>query len=395
MVSFHQCSLHLFETSLSEIDGTAPGVIDLVKYMDGSDQKSLVVGRGSPAFPTDVIVNARTSGKEIISRNHIKLTYTSENGWEVEDLKSLNGTFVNRKRVSTAPLRNGDVLQLGGISNLPVGGLISESDLCIKYRFLYQESSATTKAKNKRAPSTPTVEQNSAKKKSKILKQSNADMDLDAAHAALNRIHAGKDAQITELSIALQIAEKKYDQALAHQQSKESKISDLELQIAESDKMIVSLQKRYTQLQARCATAEEGNMELRDKCADLTKRHDELLQQSRVKEDPQPAFQADDSCAVTTSALNMVLSCALCNKLLIDPVAMHCSHGYCRVCLEQARHANPNFACTVCAAASTTDYVKIAILKEIMMLLNEAATPAERKAYTERKLQHQAALNIK
>jgi len=395
MVFSGQCSLHLFETNLSEIDGTAPEDIDLVKYMDAADPKSLIIGRGSPAFPTDVIVNARASGKEIISRNHVKLSFTSENGWAVEDLKSLNGTFVNRKRIDSAQLRNGDILQLGGISNLPVGVVLLESDLCIKYRFFYQAPNVT-KLKNKRPISTPTAEQSSAKKKSKVLKQSDADTELDAAHAALNRIHASKDAQISELSVALKEAEKKYDQAMAHQLSK---VSNLESQNADKDKMVISLQKRYSQLQERCNIAEEKNMELQDKCADLNKRHAELVQMKSMKDVNQPAIvQSDDSCAVTTSALNMVLGCALCDKLLIDPVVLHCSHGYCRVCIEQAHHANPHFACAKCAlpiksiSASTKHYVKNAILKEVMMLLNEAASPAEKKAYAERKQQHHNAL---
>ena len=361
--------------------------------MDTTGKKSLVLGRGSPAFPTDVIVNARTSGKEIISRNHIKLTYTTENGWEVEDLKSLNGTFVNRKRISTAQLRNGDVLQIGGLSNLPVGGILSESDLCIKYRFFHQEVNSTLqKAKNKRAAPTPIAEQNSIKKKPKVLKQTHADMELDAAHAALNRIHAGKDAHISELTAALKNADSKFDLAMAEQLSK---ISDLELQNAENDKMVLSLQKRYKQLQKRYTAAEESNIELKDKCADLIKRHTELIQQNRIKDEPQPALQMDDSCAVTTSALVMVLGCALCNMLLVDPIFLLCSHGYCRACFQHARDANPQFACTVCEVASTDKIIKNSILKEVLILLNEAASPAERKAYAERKLQHQNALKNK
>jgi hypothetical protein len=39
----------------------------------------------------------------------------SDSGWTVEDRKSLNGTFVNDKRVSTSPLRHGDRLQLGEV----------------------------------------------------------------------------------------------------------------------------------------------------------------------------------------------------------------------------------------------------------------------------------------
>jgi FHA domain-containing protein/zinc ribbon protein len=47
-----------------------------------------------------------------VSRNHAVLV--EENGsFFVEDQGSLNGTFVNRKRIDRAPLREGDELQVG------------------------------------------------------------------------------------------------------------------------------------------------------------------------------------------------------------------------------------------------------------------------------------------
>jgi hypothetical protein len=47
-----------------------------------------------------------------VSRNHAVLV--QENGkFHVEDQGSLNGTFVNRKRIDSAPLVEGDELQIG------------------------------------------------------------------------------------------------------------------------------------------------------------------------------------------------------------------------------------------------------------------------------------------
>jgi hypothetical protein len=47
-----------------------------------------------------------------VSRNHAVLL--EEGGeYSVEDQGSLNGTFVNRKRIDRAPLREGDELQVG------------------------------------------------------------------------------------------------------------------------------------------------------------------------------------------------------------------------------------------------------------------------------------------
>ena len=47
-----------------------------------------------------------------VSREHA-LLIEREGGYEVEDQGSLNGTFVNRHRIETARLENGDELQIG------------------------------------------------------------------------------------------------------------------------------------------------------------------------------------------------------------------------------------------------------------------------------------------
>lgn len=47
-----------------------------------------------------------------VSRNHAVLIARPE-GFVVEDLGSLNGTFVNRRRIDTAVLKSGDELQIG------------------------------------------------------------------------------------------------------------------------------------------------------------------------------------------------------------------------------------------------------------------------------------------
>jgi pSer/pThr/pTyr-binding forkhead associated (FHA) protein len=47
-----------------------------------------------------------------VSRQHAELTHTDEH-WTIKDLGSLNGTFVNRKRIESAHLEDDDELQIG------------------------------------------------------------------------------------------------------------------------------------------------------------------------------------------------------------------------------------------------------------------------------------------
>jgi pSer/pThr/pTyr-binding forkhead associated (FHA) protein len=47
-----------------------------------------------------------------VSRNHAVLVQR-DGAFVVEDQGSLNGTFVNRRRIDSSPLENGDELQIG------------------------------------------------------------------------------------------------------------------------------------------------------------------------------------------------------------------------------------------------------------------------------------------
>jgi pSer/pThr/pTyr-binding forkhead associated (FHA) protein len=47
-----------------------------------------------------------------VSRKHAELTHADDR-WLIRDLGSLNGTFVNRKRIESAELEDDDELQIG------------------------------------------------------------------------------------------------------------------------------------------------------------------------------------------------------------------------------------------------------------------------------------------
>jgi transcriptional regulator with GAF, ATPase, and Fis domain len=52
-------------------------------------------------------------GDPQLSRHHLRLEHTEADRLFIEDLKSTNGTFVNKKRVPAAHLREGDVVRIG------------------------------------------------------------------------------------------------------------------------------------------------------------------------------------------------------------------------------------------------------------------------------------------
>lgn len=68
------------------------------------DQDLIRIGRHPDA---DILLDDIT-----VSRGHAEIRRTSD-GYLVKDSGSLNGTYLNRRRVEEAPLRNGDELQIG------------------------------------------------------------------------------------------------------------------------------------------------------------------------------------------------------------------------------------------------------------------------------------------
>lgn len=83
---------------LDQVEGTAG------RRMHDLDEEVVTVGRGqeSSIFLDDVTV----------SRKHAEVV-RGERGFLIRDAGSLNGTYVNRVRVDSVDLRNGDEIQVG------------------------------------------------------------------------------------------------------------------------------------------------------------------------------------------------------------------------------------------------------------------------------------------
>ncbi len=303
--------LHLFETDLKEINGVAPFSIDLSKGMrNGSN--CIVIGRGSPAYPADVVVNARINqGAEIISRNHAKFIFAKEHGWRIDDMGAVNGIFVNRKRVLTATLTHGDVVQLGGVSNVPVGETLKETGLSIKYRVAFSENEPKSAKKAKRSS---TSNEGSAEKSTakKVKKEASFDLEKDKAHAALSLLFTEKDTQIADLQNQLVKAEAA--RAQVHERAE-------------------MFEKSYEHAASELRKVKIESMDYKARYFDMKARHDALASSSEVPQRKEEPTLYIPTCRITLSAMEILLQCKLCEGTISDPVVMECSHGFCRACI--------------------------------------------------------------
>lgn len=114
------------ETTISfvpEAGGDEPEELTL-NPQDFEEGKAVLVVKKGPDAGTnffldkDVITCGRDSASDIflddvtVSRRHAEIRRDS-GGFTIVDSDSLNGTFVNRIRVDSAPLANGDEIQIG------------------------------------------------------------------------------------------------------------------------------------------------------------------------------------------------------------------------------------------------------------------------------------------
>ena len=119
-----ELSSHPDDTATLSVDAfdaiDEPTVVEPVEI---EEQGVLVVTRG-PNVGSRIPLGTRrlTAGRHpesdlflddvTVSRRHAEVVYTDA-GYEVMDVGSLNGTYVNRQRVERAFLNNGDEVQIG------------------------------------------------------------------------------------------------------------------------------------------------------------------------------------------------------------------------------------------------------------------------------------------
>ena len=107
------------EEEVVSLVGLRLSILDSERDVDLPLTKEVIIGRLDPASDCFPEIDLTSDGglKKGVSRRHAKI---SRRGNEVfiEDLGSMNGTFLNRKKLTPylpQVLKNGDELQLGGL----------------------------------------------------------------------------------------------------------------------------------------------------------------------------------------------------------------------------------------------------------------------------------------
>jgi diguanylate cyclase (GGDEF)-like protein len=96
-----------------------PAGAELGRRYELGDCRDVIIGRGADC---DIQVD-----RDSVSRRHAKVT-RADSGWQVQDLGSTNGSYVNDAPIQQCGLRDGDLLKIGNaIFKFLVGGNIESA----------------------------------------------------------------------------------------------------------------------------------------------------------------------------------------------------------------------------------------------------------------------------
>lgn len=113
-----KCGTSLFKTDVTDAPALAPPKLSVNhRALFVPTQVEIIIGRTdratgwSPDIDLTPFGDSSTTG---VSRRHVRLIWNGE--WQIEDLGSLNGTYLNHLRLKPGevrPLKVGSVIQVG------------------------------------------------------------------------------------------------------------------------------------------------------------------------------------------------------------------------------------------------------------------------------------------
>ena len=252
------------------------------------------------------------SGFAYISRRHAQLVLNEDGSCTIQDLASSNGLFVNRVRVSTHDLKDGDIVQFGGSKLIAMGNKIDDNVACVKY--IYHGPNPL-----KRGPA-PTG--TSSKKKQKLSEEDVTQVEIARLQAELQSMKKCFREQgeiITQRNSTVLALTKDKDRI-------EQQHNDLKMAVKEMNRERAILRGDLARYKSNSAKLMR-KLENQKKVVVVTDG-------GGPSAAPTLPSVVNQSSGIGSSTLHTSLLCTLCDSLLLDAVVLPCSHGFCRACIE-------------------------------------------------------------
>ncbi|XP_028676244.1 E3 ubiquitin-protein ligase rnf8 [Erpetoichthys calabaricus] len=308
----------------------------------------------------------------MISRNHCLLKQNEEGQWTVTDKKSLNGVWLNRKRIESdaaCMLNEGDIVQLG----VPIDNMGAEFEYIFTrdklqnvLPFLLKASKEDVvdqriQSRKRKFHSLDEEQVRSVYSKAKISKSSTDGMYkkrhsfctflATSSHTCDSEVAAGpsgccdgvavlSDEQSTELSTQCHINFAKEPQCT--EQSVEERLVTEQQQ---SEKL--KTPRDVEEQKQHCGMRNESKHCYRD-VDEIIQAKEKELQKTKVETEKAIA-QKEQFFTLMTDVLESELQCAVCSELFIEAVTLNCAHSFCFKCISDWRKRKDE--CPICRQA--------------------------------------------
>lgn len=309
---------------------------------------SLTLGRGSKA---DIQLKAPVDGRNIVSRLHAVIEVDGR-GVTIKDAKSTNGVFVNDRRVASCLLSNGDIVRLGGMTNIPLGAFLSTGSISVVYK-VFLERAASTSSNDNGNHEDGTLRDAETKD-----------------HCAKSILNEESELQSSGSKRILEILPSTNDSAAKRAKTDCPSASDEVL--GEIRALRELHQRELAEVKAKFDTLHKALIRpMENPIVEMN------VQNPVIPECPSSAGSID------RKSLSSLLTCALCQKLLCLPVVLHCSHGFCWICLAAFLKIGKH-TCPICCdpsseITSVQPYHRSDHLDNVIWLLLEANSKADKE----------------
>eukprot|EP01114_Cavostelium_apophysatum_P023344 TRINITY_DN8759_c0_g1_i4.p1 TRINITY_DN8759_c0_g1~~TRINITY_DN8759_c0_g1_i4.p1 ORF type:complete len:408 (+),score=129.46 TRINITY_DN8759_c0_g1_i4:39-1226(+) len=382
MGSNNECSYQLERISPVHPSVAIPDVVQLNK-------PEIMIGR-LKQLDCDVALDSLRF-PAMISRKHARLLQTEEDGelkWKIVDNGSVNGVFVDNKKISEAYLSDGSVIVFGGGGKLPIGAEKDQSkDSEFVYRFV-----RTTKNKRK-FEGEDTEELKKAKiaeleaeelRKAKVLAEEKAEQERKA-----------REAEEQLLREELRIRSEALDEHARKLKELESKVleSAAELQrvrekeAKDKEDLLKQQQSSFHEILAKIQSDFEVE---RTKLKEETAKHSQVAEnvQKHSKMLEMELMQTEKKLEQTTSSsiqkgeLEEELSCPICQDLIMYAITLECSHSFCTICINDWKDRNK--VCPVCRVAIRREPIKSLTVDNAVAKIVAKSSQADRAEWAKR-----------
>ncbi|KAL0478963.1 hypothetical protein AKO1_007853 [Acrasis kona] len=346
------------------------------------DIKTLQFSIGRAKNQVDLLLDPAEHSR-MVSRVHCTIYgVPGEDGkisFRISDNKSVNGTFLNAKKIETSRLENGDLLLFTAGSGLQVGDFMDFS------------------TDNPSTPFDKLTEQQKQDILSKrkdtfvykfVVVDDNFDRMVDdlTNHSFQNHSSStpGSKRKLEQMDSSYSDFAQELKKRKTAEDALNQRIMDLEKQLEEAKNQLTKEQSQLQELITETQKANEGLVrEHESRVNELLATINQLNQQQQAQQQAQAQQLQDAQEHGIMGDIEQEFTCAICQELIVSATTLQCSHTFCKPCL--AEWIKQKKVCPVCRKILTKPPTRNLTMENVLDKLMKNLSKEEQESRLRRR----------